>query len=183
MKIVITGHTHGIGKQLYDHFTSKGHEVVGLSRSNGFDISENTDNVIEQIKGCDLFINNTFNKDTQIKLLNSTYSSVGKTIVMGSIAGDFYEQMLPSCSPYGVIKNQLETRCKELNRLENVHILYLKISMLQDAVSTDKPIQYSEIISAIDWWLTNSNVTQMDFALKLTDYTRKQIVDNLGIVL
>ena len=132
MKIVITGHTHGIGKELYNHFINQGHEVIGLSRSNGFDISENTETVVEKIVGCDLFVNNTFSKDTQIKLLDRTYNTVGKTIVMGSIAGDFYEGMLPSCSPYGLIKNKLEQRCKELNRLESVNILYLKISMLLD---------------------------------------------------
>lgn len=183
MKVVITGHTYGIGKELYDHFTNKGHEVIGLSRSNGFDLTQDLESFVEKINGCDLFLNNTFSKDAQLKLLDMTYNNVGKSIVMGSIAGDFHQQMLPSCSPYGLIKHQLESRCKELNRLENVHILYLKISMLENAKSTDKPISYAEIISAIDWWLSNSNVTQMDFTLKITDYTREQIAQNLGIVL
>ena len=40
MKYVITGHKRGIGKGCYDLFTADGHEVIGLSRTDGFDIRD-----------------------------------------------------------------------------------------------------------------------------------------------
>ena len=39
MKISITGHSKGIGKACFD-LLSKEHNVVGFSRSNGFNIKE-----------------------------------------------------------------------------------------------------------------------------------------------
>ena len=40
-KIVITGHTSGIGKAIYDKFTEIScREIVGMSRSNGYDIEK-----------------------------------------------------------------------------------------------------------------------------------------------
>ena len=36
-KIVITGHTSGIGKAIFDKFTEVScHEIIGMSRSNGY---------------------------------------------------------------------------------------------------------------------------------------------------
>ena len=39
MKVIITGHTSGVGKSLYDKLIELGHEVWGLSRSNAYDLS------------------------------------------------------------------------------------------------------------------------------------------------
>lgn len=181
MKCTITGHTFGIGKILYDHFTAKGWEVQGFSRSNGFDINDKLEEIVELSKDCNLFINNSFVKTHQIDLLNRLEGTVPKIIVMGSIAGDYYEQMYPNCRPYGEIKHQLEQRCKKLSSKSTSNILYMKISMLENAVSCDHPILYSDIVSAVDWWIENPRINQMDFELKLTDYTRSKIKENLGI--
>ena len=34
-KVLIVGHTRGIGKSIYEYYDSKGYKVKGLSRSNG----------------------------------------------------------------------------------------------------------------------------------------------------
>ena len=52
MKVRITGHTKGLGKSLYNYFKDKFEDVVG------FDSSNTVDEIIEQSKNCDLFINN-----------------------------------------------------------------------------------------------------------------------------
>lgn len=76
MKIAITGHTKGIGKAITDYLQDQGHEVLGYSRSNGFDISsEHVRNfIVEQLKYCDVFINNAFalsaQKDLLLKSIN-----------------------------------------------------------------------------------------------------------------
>lgn len=60
MKYVITGHKRGIGKGCYDLFTADGHEVIGLSKTDGFDIRDPNirKEIIEQSLDADVFINN-----------------------------------------------------------------------------------------------------------------------------
>lgn len=71
MKIAVTGHTSGIGQALCEWFRSQGHDVVGFSRANGFDISH--DSVLDQIVDCcadvDVFVNNAQVDFQQTKLL------------------------------------------------------------------------------------------------------------------
>ena len=58
MKIAITGHSKGIGKACHD-LLSKEHEVIGLSRKNGFNIEE-VEPIILVANSCDVFINNAY---------------------------------------------------------------------------------------------------------------------------
>ena len=58
MKIVITGHTQGIGQQLYYHWKEQEHEVVGLSRSTGHDFEVHLKEIKQEIQSADLFVNN-----------------------------------------------------------------------------------------------------------------------------
>lgn len=72
MRVAITGHTRGIGKSLYDHFKCQGHEVLGFSKSNNFDITDKNsrNEIIKNLKSCDVFINNAYALDAQKQLLN-----------------------------------------------------------------------------------------------------------------
>ena len=69
MKIVITGHTSGIGKCLYDKFITFGHEVIGVSRTTGYDLNTDVDRVVELAENCDLFVNNCYVGASQKELL------------------------------------------------------------------------------------------------------------------
>ena len=57
MKIAITGHSAGIGQALSTIYTEQGHEVVGLSRRNGYNI-RSIPKLASMIESCDVFINN-----------------------------------------------------------------------------------------------------------------------------
>jgi len=57
MKIAITGHSAGIGQALAKQYEQRGHEIVGLSRRNGYNI-RSIPKVVDQIVSCDMFINN-----------------------------------------------------------------------------------------------------------------------------
>ncbi len=68
MKIAITGHKRGIGKEFADQLQSRGHEIVGISRSDG----ENIRRVVHTaslIEPCDMFINNAISMYAQTELL------------------------------------------------------------------------------------------------------------------
>ncbi len=71
MKIAITGHTKGIGKACAD-LLGQQHEIVGLSRSNGFDIQQ-TNMCAMKIVPCDVFINNAYQGTCQSQLFEVVF--------------------------------------------------------------------------------------------------------------
>lgn len=68
MKIAITGHKKGIGKAFAEQLSAKGHEIVGISRSDGENIRR-TAHTASIIEPCDLFINNAISMYAQTELL------------------------------------------------------------------------------------------------------------------
>jgi len=68
MKIAITGHTAGIGRSLANSYSSRGHEIVGLSKRNGDNI-RNIMKISQQIEPCDMWINNAQDGFAQTELL------------------------------------------------------------------------------------------------------------------
>lgn len=70
MKIAITGHTKGIGKAIADLFHD--HDIVGLSRSNGYDIKD-VSKICNAAIDCDIFINNAYQSRYQTDILNMMY--------------------------------------------------------------------------------------------------------------
>jgi len=70
-RIAITGHTKGIGQALKKIYEARGHEIVGLSRSNNFNIS--SPNALSMIEDCDILINNAHCGFEQTVLLYKVY--------------------------------------------------------------------------------------------------------------
>jgi NAD(P)-dependent dehydrogenase (short-subunit alcohol dehydrogenase family) len=56
MKIAITGHSAGIGQAFARIYEAQGHEIIGLSRRNGYNI-RSLPKVAGMIEPCDMFIN------------------------------------------------------------------------------------------------------------------------------
>ena len=180
MKIVITGHTQGIGRALYENF--KDHEVIGLSRSNGHDIDQNFDLVVEAAKGCDLFINNAYRDGQQLKLLQALKNHVGKMIVMGSVSR-FYPELIPT--NYVHDKQALAEACRLISIDPNgIDILRLDLSFIEQtdidtrdptAFTSDNFINYNEIVNAVNFWLDNPKIRQMEFVWKLTPFVYSEL--------
>lgn len=68
MKIAITGHKRGIGKAFAEQLESRGHTIVGISRSDGENIRR-TAHTASIIEPCDMFINNAISFYAQTELL------------------------------------------------------------------------------------------------------------------
>lgn len=68
MKIAITGHSAGIGLALAQCYASRGHDIVGLSRRDGYNI-RNIPKIADQIDPCDMWINNAQAGFAQTELL------------------------------------------------------------------------------------------------------------------
>ena len=68
MKIAITGHKKGIGKAFAVQLSERGHEIVGISRSDGENIRR-TAHTASLIEPCDMLINNAISFYAQTELL------------------------------------------------------------------------------------------------------------------
>ena len=125
MFIAITGHTSGIGKELSENLDGN---IIGFSRSNGYDINQNISRIIEESKDCDIFINNAHANSKQMELLYSLYElwkgDETKTII--NISSNSGDGIKTHVHPYAVFKSALdktveqlqnikETRCKIIN--------------------------------------------------------------------
>ena len=70
MKVLITGHTSGIGKAILENCPSD-YEVQGISRATGHDIGDNLSDVLGYIKEYqpDILFNNVWRHGNQIRFL------------------------------------------------------------------------------------------------------------------
>lgn len=102
MNFVITGHTSGIGKAIYEKYGG-----IGLSKSTGFDIT--VDNILPYVNSETVFINNAYTLQepfAQVRLLYETYKLVNRVICIGSNTP--YEGI------YKTSKDALATACADL---------------------------------------------------------------------
>lgn len=143
MKFVITGHTSGIGKAIYEQFGG-----LGLSKSFGFDITK--DSIIPFIDQNTCFINNAFTVEdpfAQTKLLYESYKIAKKVICIGSNT--------PYAGMYKTSKDSLSTACNDLF-LEGYDITILKFGKVdtpyQDKYHGDK-ISISTIVKTLEFVL------------------------------
>lgn len=178
MKVVITGHTRGIGNALYNHFPG----AIGLSRSNGYDIDKDFDKVVDAIKGCDLFINNAYRDEQQLKLFNAVKDHVGKIVCMGSISR-LYPELIPTdyvhdkqalyeaMRMHSLIPNTCPTLHLDLSFIENTDVNFNDPT----AFTSDNHITFAEIISAIDFWLINPKVKNIEFEWKCTPFVKAEL--------
>ena len=124
MKIALTGHTKSLGKSLFDSLSTN-HQVVGFSRSNGFDIKNpfQRASIVEAVKDFDIFINlvhNYYHQSDLLFELHKSWNNQDKTIINVSSAVvtndkwavDNYEMM-----EYKIQKINLETMAKHLNMI------------------------------------------------------------------
>jgi nucleoside-diphosphate-sugar epimerase len=111
MKVAVTGHSAGIGQALVKLFEGSGHEVIGLSRRNGYNI-RSLPKVATIIEPCDIFINNAQVGFAQTELLFEVWrrwQGQNKTIV--NISTKMTEMLLPpkqEWDEYLVQKKSLE---------------------------------------------------------------------------
>lgn len=119
MKVAITGHTSGLGLQITLYLKSQNIDVVGFSKSTGYDINNAKDRhrMIVESLDCDVFINNAYDRYGQIDLLYEIYNqwkNKNKCIVtVGSLASNAAEWRLAPCL-YSTVKKSLDVATYQL---------------------------------------------------------------------
>lgn len=175
-KCLITGHTSGLGKFLYNQFNLLDWEVIGVSSSNGYRLPEKIPDVIKLIESCDLFINNSFASGCQIELLELSKFKVPKIIVCGSISRLFPLNNLIS-EDYVNIKKELYEKCNLLSSVDKVklaQILHLDLQFLEP----EGDLSYLEIFNVIDFWLKYPTFRNIEFSWKFNNNFQKQLIKN-----
>ena len=183
-KIVITGHTSGLGKAIYDKFTEVScREIVGLSRSNGYDIDADFDKVVEAASGAEIFINNAYRDSQQLKLFHALKDKVDMMVVMGSVSRH-YPELIPT--DYVHDKQALAEACRlESIKPDGIPVLHLDLGFLEGttvpendptAFVSDYNTALEDVVDTIIFWAGKSNVfRQVEFTWKLTPHVKSEL--------
>lgn len=177
-KIIITGHTSGVGKAIYNKFTETScREIVGMSRSNGYDIEKDFDKIVKEAAGAEIFINNAYRDGQQLKLFNALKNKVDMMVVMGSVSRH-YPELIPT--DYVHDKQALAEAC----RLESINpngipVLHLDLSFIEGtninnndptAFTSDYTTSFKDIVDTIIFWTDKPSIRQVEFRWKLTEH-------------
>lgn len=127
MKVAITGHTRGIGKEITNILEETGFEVRGYSSSTGFNVMR-PKSIVKDIVDwdADIFINNAYAPDAQVRLLYLMYENwqnKNKMIInLGAISSDSVNNFKemgynPDWTTYVSDKARLDFASKQLSNL------------------------------------------------------------------
>jgi hypothetical protein len=158
MKIAITGHSKGLGASLKTVYETKGFEVIGFSRSNGYDLRnwDTMQKMLTQVRDCDMFISCAkpdFVQTTILYELWKLWQGQEKTIInISSILTQY-----PTCPPalfnnpdmdfYRTSKLSLNEACSQLS-FKN----YLpRIMLVKPGHLYNNPITPDEEIRLLKW--------------------------------
>jgi hypothetical protein len=159
-KIVITGHTSGIGKAIFDKFTKVScHDIIGMSRSNGYDIDKDFDKVVEEAAGAEIFINNAYRDSQQLKLFHALKDKVGSIVVMGSVSRH-YPELIPT--DYVHDKQALAEACRlESINPDGIPVLHLDLGFLEGTEIDDNE--------------PTPTIRQVEFKWQLTPFVKSEL--------
>jgi hypothetical protein len=182
-KIIITGHTRGIGKAIHDRFKAVScREIVGMSRSNGYDIEKDFDKIVEEATGAELFINNAYRDSQQLKLVEALKDRVDMMVVMGSVSR-FYPELIPT--DYVQDKQALAEACRLISLNPNgIPLLHLDLGFIEGTeINNDDPTAFTsdynttkeDIVDAIIFWASKPSIRQIEFRWKLTPHVKSEL--------
>lgn len=115
LTVAITGHTRGVGLALATALERRGDTVIGLSRSNGYDITE-PEGIFGKIRDADVFICNAHAGFAQAELVFAmarTWAPYPRRLIvaMGSLSADGIN---PSQGNYAIHKKALDAACEQM---------------------------------------------------------------------
>jgi nucleoside-diphosphate-sugar epimerase len=176
MKVAITGHTRGVGKAIYDYFQQEGHEVIGFSRSNGYDLTDDDrkKDALKQILNCDIFVNNAFVsfKDpihhksyVPVEILFAVHkewmnNKNKKIIVMGSLASSMVGTIGYEYGGYQIHKYAIDRACWFLGQSSPYpYIHLLKPGRIDTDLARNRAgpkLDTSDVVRVVKFCLDNS---------------------------
>jgi hypothetical protein len=157
MRVVITGHTGGLGLAFFNYFKQRNDDVIGVSRSTGFILPDKFEEVSILAENADLFINNFHHRLLQASFINRLSLKV-PIITCGSMAGDYPSKI----GIYSRDKEVIHKTHKAHKKKGHLPMLLLKMGFLENWKEYDG-IPYDQIINAVDFWLQNPRCSEIEF--------------------
>lgn len=154
MKIVITGHTSGLGKALYDGLSEK-HDVLGLSRQNGHDLG--VDLCPFLVDNFDVYINNAYHRYAQVDLLYQIFdrNKYRKCTIInvGSVSADGNKDTV---NEYAIHKSALEKACSQLQLIDSeCKVVHLKLGRMDTPMTSHKrdypQMEPKYVANTVEW--------------------------------
>ena len=165
MKVAVTGHTGGLGLAIFNYFKQQGCDVVGFSRSNGYNIAlpNIREQIVNELANVDLFVNNAYvNYDrSQFFLLARVFDSwkgLDRTIV--NISTRYTNEQNSYCTT----KNEQDLFCQD-KMYQLPRILNLKPGMIDTqrvANNIADKLTTAEVVQTLEYSLAN-NVHSITF--------------------
>jgi len=151
VKIAITGHSRGIGKALATALENE-HEVIGFSRSNGYNISNphSFKKILKKINDCDIFINNAYSRPHQTEMLKAVvkqWEGTDKAIINMSSMWCYYDSPVDFAQDYKADK--IEQNAFIENKIRSAVFQPKIINVIPGLTNTDM-ISYMPISSSIN---------------------------------
>ena len=114
-KALVTGHTSGLGLGIYEALQERKIEVVGLSRSTGYDVASQQDKILDLAKGATIFVNNAYAGFYNVTLLYKLFE-LWKTTdnLIVNISSDSGNGTKDFPHIYAVAKSALDKACEQL---------------------------------------------------------------------
>ena len=141
-RVAITGHTSGIGKEIYEYCQFHGAEVKGFSRTSGFDLRDGGDDIINEILrwDADIVFNHAWTPRTQnkiLKILHTQWEKYNNKVIINtrsatcyySIGADIYEKDKSELRDYCIQSAQLYPHSNKC-RVHNVSMGWTNSAIL-----------------------------------------------------
>lgn len=150
MKVALTGHTGAIGSEICKLLD----DVQGFSRSNGYDILTDIDQIIMEVADCDVFINLANADFAATKLLIDLYDDwklERKQIInIGSVIADYYD-MRDDLAEYAAQKAALKQVAKMLSHQDTpCEVKYVAFGYIDTPRMREKYPEATEMMSTED---------------------------------
>lgn len=172
MKVVITGHTRGIGKAIYEYFKKDSKNIlIGFSKSTFCDISKEIDRqiILKELIDTDIFVNNAYNNDddSQNILLEKCFKlwKTKKKIIINvsSIASNW------PINKYAIFKYKQDKFCQknvyEYPRIINLRPGYVDTDMVRNKDRVKMVCE--DVVTVLDYVLkSNINIHDITFTPK-----------------
>lgn len=168
MKVIITGHTKGIGREFFKYFSKNNYDVIGVSKSTGYDITDESirQEILKLSQDADIFVNNAFvnNDYSQFIMLTQIYEQwAGKDkiiINLSSFRASYFVEDF-EFPKYYEIKKKINDYCIEKQwhsrRPYLINLRPGKVDTERNIDENQKKMNVEDVITVIDFILANKN--------------------------
>jgi NAD(P)-dependent dehydrogenase (short-subunit alcohol dehydrogenase family) len=158
-KIVITGHTSGIGQSIYSYFSrDPSNVVIGFSRSTGHNIQDpiKRAEILNEARNADIFVNNacSYVDDSQLILLRNMFEiwqGQNKTIINTSSIAPAQKNQTTYSLLKGGVDNFCFSKTFELPHIINLKPSYVMVNSKKDLIGNDMYMTTNQLIDVLDF--------------------------------